>query len=104
MYKNNFATSLEKKLFIEYVKYANGIINSQSMKALDEQIATYIHKQSREYITINNIVNDTNISKEKEILITLDNLKSLEINTQNIINNGVEQAMKKAFKQTLLFA
>lgn len=105
IHQNCFTTGKEDELFCEFVKYADGLINSNEMKALDELLGNVIEILSPTYRAVEQVVSD-DIHKAKGLIEALGNLDEMNQETQQMmVDNQVllKKAVEDAKEQSLIF-
>jgi len=106
VHQNCFTTGKEDELFCEFIKYANGKVNSKEMKALDELLGNIIDILSPQYQAVEQVVSD-NIHKAKDLITALGSLDDMNKQTQQMMidnQQAMQDAIKKATMQSMIFS
>ena len=108
VHQNCFTTGKEDELFCEFVKFADGLIYSEEINALDKTIAKVVNilnpkTMAIETITKANIIHQSK-QKAKDLIEALGSLQNLEENTQLIIDAGIKEAINSAIEQSLIYS
>jgi len=106
VYQNYFTTGKENELFYEFVKFADGLIDSDEMKALDELLGNIIDILSPQYQAVEQTVSN-DIHKAKDLITALGNLDEMNKETQQMMidnQSQMQEAIKKATMQSMIFS
>ncbi len=101
-----FTTGKEDELCCEFVKYADGLIHSNDMQALDELLGNEIALLSPTYSAIKKVVGN-DIHKINNLIESLGNLDDMNKRTQLMIRDNqiqMQDAIKKATLQSIIFS
>jgi len=105
VYQNCFTTGKEDELFCEFVKYADGLIESKDMEALDELMGSIIEILSPTYSAVESVVSN-DIHKAKDLIEALGDLDDMNKDTQQMMIDNqllLKKVVEDAKEQSLIF-